>query len=72
MIKNMNYIPLFMKIFQKSNYAEFRDVDNSIGLITNLIEKQSRLIKILFEKNIISKPELEEVLSCNDFHIEEI
>lgn len=74
-IKNDQKYDLYSFIYEnisKSNYTEYRDVDNSIGLITNLIEKQSRLIKILFEKDIISKSELEEFLSCNDFHIEKI
>ena len=53
----------------KTNYAEFRDVDHSIGLITKLIESQSRLLKTLFEENIISELELKEILAFNDFKI---
>lgn len=71
--KNNRRYDLYSFIYEQiaeTNYAEFRDVDNSVGLITRLLENQSKLIKALFVKNIISESELKEILGCSDFVIE--
>lgn len=52
-----------------SDYTEFRDVDSLTGIISNLLENQSRLLEILFEKGIISERELKQLLNRSDFKV---
>ena len=59
------------KNLSASDYAEFRDVDSLIDIISNLLEHQSRLLTVLYEKGVISESELKQVLGRSDFEIEE-